>query len=103
LAKSLGLEIDDSVSRDDAKGAAKAAKSFHGPGNVLVCWEHGQLADIAKAIGVEGYATDSGWEGKVKYPDDRFDLIWVVPPPWEEITEVKSEEVPGLDDKFITN
>lgn len=76
-----------------------AAMSHPGPGNVLICWEHEQLAEIAKAIGVKGFAPDSGWNGKVKYPSDRFDLIWKVSEPYTKIVSVMSENVPGLDAK----
>lgn len=53
LAQDLGLTPDTSVSRDDAKGAARAARGWEGPGNVLVCWEHGVLRKIVKELGVE--------------------------------------------------
>ncbi|KAI9763552.1 MAG: hypothetical protein M1839_006378 [Geoglossum umbratile] len=89
LSKELGIPIDDSISRNDTHGAAKAAKAYHGPGNILICWEHGELAKIAEALGVKG---------EVKYPDDRFDLIWTVPAPYKEIESVTSENIPGLDD-----
>jgi hypothetical protein len=46
---------------------------------------------------VEGYAAASGWQGEVKYPDDRFELIWTVPAPYTEIVSVTSENVPELD------
>jgi len=97
LASDLGLKIDASVSRDDADGAAKAAKAYSGPGNVLICWEHGQLARIAAAIGVQGYAAGSGWQGEVSYPSDRFDIIWTVKEPYVEIASVTSETAPVLD------
>lgn len=80
---------------------AQAAKAYTGPGNVLVCWEHGQLAAIAAAIGVEKYAEKTGLTGKVKYPDDRFDLIWTVREPYVEVKSVVSEAVPGLDDEHV--
>jgi hypothetical protein len=98
LADSLGLKIDASVSRDDAEGAAKTAKAYEGPGNVLICWEHGRLAGIAEALGVKRYAAASGASGKVNYPGDRFDLIWTIRNPYEEIESVTSEDIPGLDD-----
>jgi hypothetical protein len=101
LATSLHLKLDTSISRDDAEGVAAAAKAFPGPGNVLICWEHGQLSAIAEAIGITAYGEGSGWSGPVVYPGDRFDLIWVVPPPWTEVVEVRSEKVPGLDDGVI--
>jgi hypothetical protein len=101
LAKSLGIKINDTIDRDDEDGVAEVVTTIKEVGNVLICWEHDQLKDIAKAIGVKGYAQNSGWHGKVEYPDDRFDIIWVVPPPWKEIVEVLSEGVPGLDDAHI--
>ncbi|OCL02746.1 hypothetical protein AOQ84DRAFT_357243 [Glonium stellatum] len=98
LASELGLVVDTSISRDNASDVAKAAKACTGPGNVLICWEHGQLADIAAAIGVEKYAKKTGLHGKVEYPGDRFDLIWTIKEPYVEIDSVASEAVPGLDD-----
>ena len=95
------MRVNDSIDRDDVVAAAEAALSFKGPGNVLVCWEHKQLANIAVALGTQKYAKGSGWSGPVAYPDDRFDLIWVVPPPWKEVREVKSEKVAGLDDGIV--
>ncbi|KAF5557529.1 phosphoglycerate mutase family [Fusarium mexicanum] len=103
LADALGLKVHKKIDRDDYAGAASKALSFEGPGNVLLCWEHKSLEGIAKAIGIQGYAAATGWTGEVKYPGDRFDLIWVVPPPYTEITVVGSELVPGLDDGVHVN
>ncbi|KAF4454164.1 hypothetical protein F53441_3299 [Fusarium austroafricanum] len=103
LADELGFKIHDKVGRDDYDKAAKEALYFKGPGNVLLCWEHHSLEGIAKAIGIQGYAAATGWTGEVVYPGDRFDLIWVVPAPYTEITEIRSEKVPGLDDSVHTN
>jgi hypothetical protein len=97
LATALGIKIHSKIDRDDVQGAADAAKAYDGPGNVLVCWEHGQLAKIATALGVQGYAESTGWSGPVEYPGDRFDLIWTVNPPYTEITKVTSEGVGELD------
>jgi hypothetical protein len=44
------------------------------------------------------YAEDSGWAGAIEYPHKRFDLIWVIPTPYTQITSVESEKVPVLDD-----
>lgn len=87
------------IGRDDNKAAAEAAKAFKGPGNVLICWEHGQLAKIAEAMGVKHFAKDVDVEHhkKIEYPGDRFDLIWTVVKPYDEIVAVTSESVPGLD------
>lgn len=89
LSHALHLTIDATIERDDVKAAADAAKAYSGSGNVLVCWEHHELGKIAEAIGVKG---------EVVYPDDRFDIIWTVPAPYDRITAVGSESVPGLDD-----
>jgi len=97
LAEDLGIEVNETISRDDAKAVAKAAEHYDGSGNVLICWEHGQLTDITKELGIKSYAPESGWSGKVKYPSDRFDLIWTVNPPYKKIDNVTSEGVEGLD------
>ena len=99
LAQALGLQVNAKLDRDDLKHVAKVAKEFGGPGNVLVCWEHKRLADIAHELGVKGYAKSSGWKGSVAYPSERFDLIWTVEPPYHEIVAVTSEEIRGLDVK----
>lgn len=103
LSKELNLKIHHDVKRDHYDKAAKEALSFKGPGNLLLCWEHNALANIVNAIGVQGYAAATGWSGQVKYPGSMFDLIWVIPPPYTEITGVLSEKVPGLDDSVQTN
>ena len=55
------------------------------------------MAKIATALGVKGYSASSGWTGPVVYPGDRFDLIWTIKKPYDEIDSVTSEGVPGLD------
>jgi hypothetical protein len=92
LAESLGLEVDVSMDRDDIEAAVAAAKSFTGDGNVLICWEHHRLTAIVKALGVKGYSEKCEWTGEIAYPKQRFDLIWVVPPPYDEIALVESED-----------
>jgi hypothetical protein len=93
LARDLGVEVDSDIRRDDTARVARAAKQYEGTGNVLICWEHHNLSDIAKAIGIEGFAERSGWSGKqLQYPDSSFDLIWVAPAPYDEITQVLSED-----------
>ncbi|RDW85142.1 hypothetical protein BP6252_02732 [Coleophoma cylindrospora] len=95
LSKALDLQIDKDISRDDVGDAAKKALAYQGPGNVLICWEHGELAKIAQALGVTGFTGRP--DCQVVYPDDRFDLIWTVSEPYTEISQVESEDVPGLD------
>jgi hypothetical protein len=97
LAKALGLNVDTTFDRNDIKAVAKAAQDFAGDGNVLICWEHRRLAKIAEALGVKSYGKNSGWTGIITYAKDRFDLIWTIEPPYEEIVSVTSEAVAGLD------
>lgn len=104
MANYLGLAIDDSIGRNDDRAAARAALDHRSGGNVLICWEHNQLAEIARDMGVRRFAKHSGVEAgtkRIRYPDDRFDLIWEVRYPYTEIASVRSEGVPELDDAYV--
>jgi hypothetical protein len=46
------LEIDTRFDRNDSAGVATAVKDYKGNGNILICWEHGQLQDIMQALGI---------------------------------------------------
>ena len=61
---------------------------YDGPGNVLICWEHGELTDIVQELGDDNAPS---------YPDDSFNIIWTDPPNYSTITEESSENCPGLD------
>jgi hypothetical protein len=98
LAETLGLKIYSKIRRDDATGVAAAVKRLKGDGNILICWEHTQMANITAAIGVTQYANESGWKGDIEYPHKRFDLIWVIPSPYSEIVSIEGEHIPILDD-----
>ncbi|KAI1317560.1 hypothetical protein F5Y16DRAFT_148783 [Xylariaceae sp. FL0255] len=89
LAEDLGLTVDTSCDRDDEKCVADAVDAFQGPGNVLICWEHSELSNIAEELGAKN--VDS-------YPDGSYNLIWTQPYPYSEITAITSEDCPGLDD-----
>jgi len=86
LAADLGLKIDISCKRDDTSGVADAAKNYSGTGDILICWEHHHLYDIATALGVPDAP---------QYPDDRFDIIWTIPPPYNQIVTMTSENTPA--------
>lgn len=87
LAAKLGVTVDHHCDRDDTECAAntiaKAAKD--GAKQVLVCWEHDALSDIAAAIGVQG----------ITYPDDRFDLVYEIRN--GQLHATLSEDCPSLD------
>lgn len=88
LAAELGLSVDTSCDRDDSDCVADTVYNYNGDGNILICWEHDALTDIAEALGDDN-APD--------YPDDSFDLIWTDPSPYKSIVSETSEECPGLD------
>ncbi|VUC35599.1 unnamed protein product [Clonostachys rosea] len=88
VASDLGLEVDTSCDRDDSKCVKKLIKNYEGDGNILLCWQHGQMNNILEALGAEDIEN---------YPEDRYDVIWTVPSPYDEITAETSENCPGLD------
>jgi hypothetical protein len=65
LAQDLGLTVDTSCDRDDSKCVEQVVNGYTGSGNILICWEHGNLQDIVDALG------DSD---APSYPDDRYNL-----------------------------
>ncbi|QUC23424.1 uncharacterized protein UV8b_07665 [Ustilaginoidea virens] len=89
LADDLGLTVDVSCDRDDAKCVRKAVRKYDGPGNILICWEHKMLTELAEKLGDENAPS---------YPSDRFDEIWIDPHPYSRISDIVSEDCPGLDD-----
>ncbi|KAL2060777.1 hypothetical protein VTL71DRAFT_9419 [Oculimacula yallundae] len=88
LANDLGLTVDTSCDRDDADCVAGLVDEYSGSGNVLICWEHDNLSDIAKALGDSSPPT---------YPDNSFNLIWTDPAPYKDVTAITSENCPGLE------
>ncbi|KAJ5672259.1 hypothetical protein N7507_001386 [Penicillium longicatenatum] len=92
LAKDLGLEVDVHCGKQmgafELQCVADAARSYDGPGNVLLVWRHKSMATIAKLLGVKHH---------VKYPKKRYDIMWTIPHPYNRVTEVQSEHCPGLD------
>ncbi|KAL4733924.1 hypothetical protein BDV11DRAFT_213296 [Aspergillus similis] len=88
LAEELGLDVDISCDRDDPECVKDVVDNFDGDGNILICWEHDALTDIVEELGDDDAP---------EYPDDRYDLIWTDPYPYDEITAETSEACPGLD------
>ncbi|KAF4120339.1 phosphoglycerate mutase family protein [Geosmithia morbida] len=89
LAQDLGLDVDTSCDRDDEDCVKDVVDDYSGSGNILICWEHKRLSNLAEALGAEDVD---------EYPRDRYDLIWTDPPKYTEITHVTSESCAGLDD-----
>jgi hypothetical protein len=61
----LSLNTSYSVAESD-KLSRKILKR---EGTVLVVWEHNELAEIAAGLGVKG---------KLNWPDNDFDSIWII-------------------------
>ncbi|KAJ5964998.1 uncharacterized protein N7479_004874 [Penicillium vulpinum] len=93
LADDLGLEVDISCDRDDPGCVKQVVDKYDGKGltNILICWEHDAITDIMETMGLDDAP---------QYPDDRYDLIWTLPAPYDEITEESSEHCPGLDSQI---
>ncbi|KAJ5860081.1 phosphoglycerate mutase family protein [Penicillium soppii] len=88
LAEDLGFTIDTSCDRDDPSCVKKVVQNYGGAGNILICWEHDALTDIAKELGDQTAPS---------YPDDSYNIIWTDPSPYSTITAETSENCPGLD------
>ena len=61
-------------------------------------------ADLENVVGVERFAKDVDVEHhhKIEYPGDRFDIIWTIVKPYDEIVTVTSEGIEGLDTPATT-
>ena len=68
------MPFNHDIDRDDADAVAAFVRdyvnNYHGQGNVLICWEHKQLQDLAQAIIQSSEVGNAGTEVP-KYPDDR--------------------------------
>ncbi|PKY04152.1 putative phosphoglycerate mutase family protein [Aspergillus campestris IBT 28561] len=92
LAEDLGLSIDTSCKRNKPGCLVKRIKAYRGPGNILISWRHSKISAIASKLGVDEVPD---------YPDERFDLIWTMVYPYENVTSVESENCPGLDAQSV--
>ncbi|ORY49734.1 hypothetical protein BCR35DRAFT_310792 [Leucosporidium creatinivorum] len=89
LAKDLGLEVHTDCERDDPKCVAKLVADFakRSDKDVLICWKHSFLHTIAQGLGSRARLT---------YPDDRFDIMWIMK--HRRIISKESEKCRGIDD-----
>ncbi|PIG80264.1 phosphoglycerate mutase family protein [Aspergillus arachidicola] len=88
LATDLGLTVDTSCKRNKVHCVAEAVNDYDGPGNILISWRHGKMRELVQAL---------GYDDPPEYPEDRFDLIWTIPFPYDNITDIRSEDCPVLD------
>ena len=71
IAKRLKLEIEDSHTHGNEKDMVQEVLS--GPQAALIVWHHGTLAKLVSHFPVVNSA-----EIPKRWPDERFDLIWVL-------------------------
>ncbi|PYH46144.1 putative 60S ribosome biogenesis protein Rrp14 [Aspergillus saccharolyticus JOP 1030-1] len=90
LAADLSLPIDTSCKRNHVRCVARKIRGYRGLGNILISWRHGKMAEIVSALGSENPPV---------YPEERFDLIWTIPWPFDNVTRIESEGCFGLDDR----
>ncbi len=72
LSERLGLPLDDPFLQDEVDLLVQAVQACEG--HVLVAWEHKRIPLIANRLIGEGSTVPQVW------PDDRFDLVWIVEP-----------------------
>ncbi|HEY2359160.1 MAG TPA: hypothetical protein VGH86_17045 [Phenylobacterium sp.] len=70
LAAVLGLGIDSRFAEGEETAIAAAVLEAEGP--VLVSWHHSHIVGLARAIAGDGVGCPQAW------PDERFDVVWVL-------------------------
>ena len=71
LAERLGMEPITRFTKEET--AAAAAYAAAQPGVTLLCWQHEEIPGLVDSLGAV-LPTPPPW------PDDRFDVVWVVRP-----------------------
>jgi broad specificity phosphatase PhoE len=71
LAHRLGLPVDDQFDHEHA--AELAASILADPRDSLVVWHHGSMPDV-----IAGLPVSNRTDIPHHWPEDRFDLIWVL-------------------------
>jgi hypothetical protein len=72
MSQRLGLAIDASHTQDDLEGLERDIKAA--TGHVLVAWEHKRIPLIVARLVGDPALVPTVW------PDDRYDVIWVLEP-----------------------
>ncbi|KAL7412320.1 hypothetical protein BDY24DRAFT_392532 [Mrakia frigida] len=92
VAQDLGLEVDILCANEPASCVRERVEAFaeHSSADVLISWKHHDLLNMARALGVDT---------TVGYPDDRFDIMWIIE--GQRMVEKRSEHCPLLDDGVV--
>jgi hypothetical protein len=88
LSERLGQAIGEPYLQDELDGLVSAVLSCGG--DVLVAWEHKRIPLIASRLVADPSSVPQIW------PDDRFDLIWVLDPVGERQPAFRLRQVPQL-------
>jgi hypothetical protein len=72
LAAHLGIPINTRFSKGDESALAQEVAGRTEP--TLICWQHGELPAVATALPNVAPTPPAAW------PDDRYDLVWVLTP-----------------------
>lgn len=72
LAAALKLKIDSRFSTKDVPGVVKYLRTEPHGRNVLICWRHGELPDLLRALG----ADPAHMIGSDTWPEDTF--CWLI-------------------------
>ena len=88
FAVAHNLTLNSNFKNEDVKKAA--ADVLQKKGVVLMVWEHSNIPDLAKALGVTG---------KLKWKDDDYDSIWIIEYPANSQTPVMRIEQENLHPK----
>jgi broad specificity phosphatase PhoE len=72
LARRLRLEIDSRFADEEYAAMAEEllSKPVYSGGNLLVCWHHGRIPELAAALGVS--------HPPAPWPDTQFDRVWKI-------------------------
>ncbi len=66
LAAAIGLAIDDTHKDKDYQKVADdiLQNAKYDNQNILICWHHGEILDLATALGATGLPSSSNWPSK---------------------------------------
>jgi hypothetical protein len=79
LSKYFGVEINDSYEKNEIEMAIKEILERYKSGIVVLCWQHDELKDAAKQLGINNTPT---WDSK------DYDHFWVIQPEKKNLTVV---------------
>lgn len=70
VAERLGVRLIDDHTHGDIPGLV--TQTLGDPEPALIVWHHGEIPAVARALGADPSQVPHSW------PDDRYDLLWVL-------------------------